>query len=80
MTASTGPPLDTLFLATPLSFSGRLVQYVRRVRRSAPGKTDAIVIDYTDDHPMLWSQWANHRGTYQREGYQVIHPKAQVAW
>jgi superfamily II DNA or RNA helicase len=47
------PRLDTLFLATPLADHGRLKQYLGRVSRSAPGKTDAVVMDYTDDCAML---------------------------
>jgi superfamily II DNA or RNA helicase len=40
--------LSTLFLATPIRFSGRVIQYLGRVMRPAPGKTKARVFDYVD--------------------------------
>ncbi|MFP3869236.1 MAG: DEAD/DEAH box helicase [Desulfobacteraceae bacterium] len=40
--------LSTLFLATPIKFSGRLLQYLGRVLRPAPGKAKALVYDYHD--------------------------------
>jgi superfamily II DNA or RNA helicase len=40
--------LSLLFLATPIKFSGRVVQYLGRVLRPAPGKNKAIVYDYVD--------------------------------
>ncbi len=42
------PPLDTLFLAAPVAFRGRLVQHAGRVLRPYPGKTTAEVHDYHD--------------------------------
>ena len=42
--------LSTLFLATPIRFSGRVIQYLGRVLRPAPGKTEARVFDYVDIH------------------------------
>jgi superfamily II DNA or RNA helicase len=42
--------LSTLFLATPVRFSGRVLQYLGRVLRPAPGKNRARVYDYIDVH------------------------------
>jgi len=42
--------LTTLFLATPVRFSGRVIQYLGRILRPAPGKTHARVFDYVDVH------------------------------
>ena len=42
------PNLSTLFMATPVRFSGRVLQYLGRVLRPAPGKEKARVFDYVD--------------------------------
>ena len=42
--------LSTLFLATPVRFSGRVIQYLGRILRPAPGKERARVFDYVDVH------------------------------
>ena len=42
--------LSTLFLATPIRFDGRVIQYLGRVLRPAPGKDKAKVYDYVDAH------------------------------
>ena len=40
--------LSSLFLVTPIKFSGRVTQYLGRVLRPAPGKSKARVYDYVD--------------------------------
>jgi superfamily II DNA or RNA helicase len=42
--------LSTLFLATPIKFSGRLIQYLGRILRPMPGKEKPKVYDYLDSH------------------------------
>jgi len=46
--------LSTLFLATPIRFDGRVIQYLGRVLRPASGKDKAKIYDYQDIHiPVL---------------------------
>jgi superfamily II DNA or RNA helicase len=54
---------STLFLATPVRFSGRVLQYLGRVLRPAPGKDRARVYDYLDKHvgPLVASFKARQR-------------------
>ncbi len=42
--------LSTLFLATPIRFDGRVIQYLGRVLRPAKGKAKPKVYDYIDSH------------------------------
>ncbi len=73
------PRLDALFLATPVSYHGRVVQYLGRVSRTAPGKRSAIVVDYCDDNRMLWSTWRNRRLVYEAQGCPIATSPASPA-
>lgn len=42
--------LSTLFLACPIRFNGRLLQYLGRVLRPAPGKEKGRIYDYIDSN------------------------------
>lgn len=64
------PAFDTLFLAAPISFKGRLIQYVGRVVRSHPGKTTATVHDYHDElNPVLASSLNKRAPGYLTMGF-----------
>jgi superfamily II DNA or RNA helicase len=40
--------LTTLFIASPISYIGRIIQYIGRVMRPCQGKSKALVYDYAD--------------------------------
>jgi len=64
------PALDTMFLAAPIAFEGRLVQYVGRILRPYPGKTTAEVHDYHDVHEgVLASSLAKRAPGYLSLGF-----------
>jgi len=44
------PELSILFQATPIKFSGRLIQVMGRVLRPASNKNSAKIYDYVDNH------------------------------
>lgn len=64
------PQLDTLFLAAPISFKGRLVQYAGRITRPYPGKALATVHDYHDElTPVLASSLNKRVPGYRSLGF-----------
>jgi superfamily II DNA or RNA helicase len=65
------PVLDTLFLAAPIAFRGRLVQYVGRIMRAHPAKHTAEVHDYHDvATPVLAASLAKRAPGYTSLGFQ----------
>jgi superfamily II DNA or RNA helicase len=64
------PQLDTLFLAFPLAFKGRIVQYVGRVLRPTSGKSRIEVHDYVDINvPVLARMQAKRLPAYASLGF-----------
>jgi superfamily II DNA or RNA helicase len=67
------PRLDTLFLAMPLSFKGRLVQYAGRLHRSHAEKREIRVYDYLDvGNPLTLAMFRRGSGAYRQMGYNII--------
>ena len=71
------PRLDTLMLAAPISSPGRLEQYVGRLNRDYPGKTEVIVYDYVDSHiPVFQNMYLKRLRTYKKIGFGVLKEEA----
>lgn len=67
------PRLDTLILASPVSFAGRLEQYVGRLNRDYEGKKDVIVYDYIDSHiPVFDNLYLKRLRTYKKIGFRMM--------
>lgn len=66
------PHLDTLILAMPISFKGRLVQYAGRLHRPFEGKSTVTIYDYIDSCSGLTiSMYRKRLAAYRSMGYRV---------
>ncbi len=67
--------LDTLFLALPISWKGRLTQFVGRLHRSHDGKKEVRVYDYVDLNVAVCAKMYDRRAAgYKTIGYKVVMP------
>ena len=67
------PLLDTLVLASPVSWRGTLVQYVGRLTRESPGKREIVVYDYLDaDVAVLRRMFERRRAGYRTLGFAAV--------
>lgn len=66
------PRLDTLFLALPIAWKGKVAQYAGRLHRSYPGKTEVQIYDYADIHiPVLERMYQKRVHSYASIGYKI---------
>lgn len=66
------PSLDTLIIAMPVSFKGKLIQYAGRLHRASPGKSNAIIYDYLDASSALTvSMFRKRIAAYRKMNYQI---------
>ena len=64
------PRLDTLFIAMPFSFKGKMVQYAGRLHRLYQGKTEVRIYDYVDENiPVLMKMYKRRLKAYKALGY-----------
>ena len=67
------PRLDTLMLAAPVSFEGRLEQYIGRLNRDYEGKKEVVVYDYIDSHIQVFDRmYVKRLRTYKKTGFELI--------
>lgn len=60
------PQVDTLFLAFPVAFRGKLIQYVGRILRKHASKTSVVVYDYLDKQvPVLNAMFFRRAKAYK---------------
>lgn len=77
------PRLDTLFMATPVSFRGVVEQYAGRLNRDYAGKENVIIYDYVDNHiTMFNNMYMKRLKAYKQIGYEIaggVHNDKQTA-
>ena len=72
------PNIDALILAGSGKSSGRALQRIGRVIRTAPNKKDAIVIDFLDNAKYVLEHSKKRMDVYKKEsGFEVKLPKNQ---
>lgn len=64
--------LDTLFLTMPVSWKGRIIQYVGRLHREHEDKDKVIVYDYLDNMKVLEKMYDRRLKGYRIAGYEII--------
>lgn len=64
--------LDTLFLTMPVSWKGRIIQYVGRLHREHEDKQKVIVYDYLDNMKVLEKMYNRRLKGYKIAGYEII--------
>ena len=66
------PRLDTLFLALPIAWKGKVAQYAGRLHRNYPGKSEVQIYDYVDIHiSVLERMYQKRLKGYSSIGYRI---------
>lgn len=66
------PRLDTLLLAMPIAWKGKVAQYAGRLHRNYKGKNEVQILDYVDIRvPVLERMYQKRLKSYAAIGYQT---------
>ena len=69
------PYLDTLLMATPIYWEGKIAQFVGRIAREYDGKQYTLIYDYVDFcSPLFYSMYQKRIKTYSSLGYISYDP------
>jgi superfamily II DNA or RNA helicase len=67
------PGICAMFLTTPVKFSGRLIQYIGRALRPAPGKKKAVIFDFVDIlNPVFEASARSRAFTYEQQNISIM--------
>jgi len=63
--------LSSIFLATPIKFTGRVKQYIGRILRISEGKEEAVIYDYLEVNGMLKNSFSSRMSAYHDLGVKL---------
>ncbi len=63
--------LSSIFLATPIKFTGRVKQYIGRILRISEDKEEALIYDYLDVNGMLKNSFSSRMSAYHDLGVKL---------
>jgi superfamily II DNA or RNA helicase len=70
--------LSSIFLATPIRFTGRVKQYIGRILRVSEDKRDAVIYDYVDENGMLRNSFRSRLVAYEDMGVRITPESAPL--
>jgi superfamily II DNA or RNA helicase len=74
------PRLDTLFIAMPIAFKGKVIQYAGRLHRKHYAKTDIRIYDYIDQKvSVLAAMYKKRLKAYKTMGYKIEEEASLVS-
>jgi len=65
-------PTNRIFFTLPYKSKGLIEQSKGRIERTSPGKTDALVLDYVDNIPMLLNQYDKRCEQYEDHNLDIV--------